>query len=77
MFEELAERREEDYGRVTSVLAFYESELEVEYGFTTLDWAEAPIDAGALRVVTDRMKVVYDTQGIIFRMWREIGSSED
>ena len=75
IFGEFAGYREEDYGRVTSVRAFYESGLEVEYGFTTPAWAEPPIDAGTLRVVTGGMKVVYDPQGIIGRMQHEIGSS--
>lgn len=66
---------EEDYGIVTSVRTFYESGLEVQYSFTTPDWAETPIDAGTLRVVREGMKAVYDPQGIIDRMRREIGSS--
>ena len=74
VFGEPAECREEDYGRVTSVRAFYESGLEVEYGFTTPDWAEAPVDEGTLRVVTGGMKVLHDPRGIIARMQREITS---
>ena len=74
VFGEFAECREEEYGRVTSVRAFYESGIEVEYGFTTPDWAEAPIDVGTMRVVREGMKVVYDREGIIGRMGREIGS---
>lgn len=74
VFGEATKCREEDYGRVTSVRAFYGGGLEVEYGFTTPDWAESPIDAGTLRVVTDGMKVLYDPRGIIGRMQREIAS---
>lgn len=44
VFGEVAERRVEDYGRVTSVRAFYDGGLEVEYGFVTPDWAGSPID---------------------------------
>ena len=72
LFGEVAQCREEDYGRVRSVRAFYGSGLEVEYGFTTPDWAEAPIDAGTLRVVADGMKVLHDPRGIIARMRREV-----
>jgi predicted nucleotidyltransferase len=75
VFGEPVECREENYGRVTSVRAFYASGLEVEYGFTTPDWAGAPIDAGTLRVVTGGMKVLHDPQRIIARMQREIQSS--
>ena len=73
-FGEPAGCREEDYGRVRSVRAFYGSGLEVEYGFTTPDWAEAPIDAGTLRVVADGMKVLHDPRGVIARMQREVES---
>ncbi len=37
LFGEATDCREEDYGRVTSVRAFYVGGLEVEYGFTTPD----------------------------------------
>jgi predicted nucleotidyltransferase len=76
VFGETAECREEEYGRLTSVRAFYGSGFEVEYGFTTPDWAEAPIDAGTLRVVADGMEVLHDPHGIIARMWQEIQSSD-
>ena len=75
VFGEAAECREEDYGRVTSVRAFYGGGLEFEYGFTTPDWAEVPIDDDTLRVITDGMKVLHDRQGIISGLQREILSS--
>ncbi|HEV2706790.1 MAG TPA: nucleotidyltransferase domain-containing protein [Pyrinomonadaceae bacterium] len=75
LFGEAAEWREEDYGRLTSVRVFYGEGLEVEYGFAAPDWAELPVDAGTRRVVTDGMRVLYDPQGIIERMQREINSS--
>lgn len=70
-----AECREEDYGRVTSVRAFYESGLEVEYGFAAPDWAATPIDEGTLRVVTDGLKVLHDPRHILAGMQRGIQSS--
>jgi hypothetical protein len=72
LFGEVAECREEDYGRVTSVRAFYGGGLEAEYGFAAPDWAAAPIDAGTLRVVTDGMEVLYDPRGILARMKWEV-----
>lgn len=74
LFGETAGCRREDYGRLTSVRAFYRGGLEVEYGFSTPDWASVPIDAGTLRVITDAMKVLYDPQGIIGGMQRGIES---
>lgn len=60
--------REEDYGRVTSLRVFYSDRMEVEYGFSTPDWADLPLDAGTLKVITDGMKVLYDPQRIIGTM---------
>lgn len=77
VFGEPVECREEDYGRVISVRAFYGNGLEVEYGLTTPDWADAPVDAGTLQVVTGGMKVLHDPQRIIARMQREIQSSRE
>lgn len=73
LFGEAARCREEDYGKVTSVRAFYEEGLEVEFGFATPDWAAAPIDAGTLRAVTDGMQVLYDPHGLAGRMPLETG----
>jgi len=72
LFGEVTECREEDWGRVTSLCTFYKDGLEVEYGFTTPDWADMPIDAGSLRVVADGMKVLYDPLGILSAVQREV-----
>lgn len=72
LFGDVAGCRQEDYGRVTSLRAFYGGGLEVEFGLTAPDWAEAPIDAGTLRVVTNGMAVLHDPRGILARMLREI-----
>jgi hypothetical protein len=68
LFGQVTQYRDENYGRVTSVRSFYENGLEVEYGFTTPDWADTPIDAGTLRVISQGMKVLHDPHGIIARM---------
>ena len=74
LFGEATECRVEDYGKVTSVRAFYEGGLEVEYGFTTPDWAKMPMDAGSSRVVTDGMKILFDAQNILSSVQREVSS---
>lgn len=74
VFGEPAECRAEYYGRVTSVRACYASGLEVEYGFTTPDWANTPIDEGTLSVVRDGMQDLHDPHGVIARMQRGIAS---
>jgi len=75
LFGKVAECLEEDYGMVTSVRTFYESGLEVEYGFTVPDWAHPPVDEATLNVVRDGMKILHDPQEIVARMQREIVSS--
>jgi hypothetical protein len=60
LFGEAPECSVEDWGKVTSLRTFYKSGLEVEYGFSTPDWAKRPMDAGSLRVVSDGMKILLD-----------------
>ena len=72
IFGEFAACQRESYGKVTSIRAFYAGGLEVEFGFTTPDWAAAPIDPGTLRVVAGGIKALYDPRGIIARMQQEI-----
>ncbi|HKX84775.1 MAG TPA: nucleotidyltransferase domain-containing protein [Pyrinomonadaceae bacterium] len=76
-FGEPLECVKEDYGRVTSLRVFYREGLEVEYGFTTPEWAAFPIDEGTRQVVEDGMKVLYDPHGIIARMQRQLRSNEN
>jgi predicted nucleotidyltransferase len=52
----------EDWGRVTSVRAWYADGLEVEFGIADRDWAHAPLDAGTRRVIDDGCIVVFDRE---------------
>ena len=72
LFGRVREWRDEDYGHVTSIRCYYESGLEVEYGFSTADWAAPPIDTGTLRVVSQGIKLLHDPHGIIARMQEEL-----
>ncbi len=74
LFGEATECRVEDWGKVTSVRTFYQGGLEVEYGFTTPDWAKMPMDAGSSRVVSDGMKILFDAQNILSSVQREVSS---
>jgi Streptomycin adenylyltransferase len=65
-----SECRIEDWGKVRSLRTFYSDGLEVEYGFTTPDWAQKPMDAGSLRVVSDGMKILFDPQNILSEVQR-------
>ena len=77
LFGEVTERLEEDWGRVTSLRAFYKNGLEVEYGFSTPDWADTPIDAGSFRVVSDGMKILFDPLDILSTVQREVISNRE
>jgi hypothetical protein len=68
LFGEVSECRVEDWGKVTSLRAFYKDGLEVEYGFSTPDWARRPMDAGSLQVVTKGMKILFDAQNILSKV---------
>ena len=61
-FGDAGECKVENWGRVKSLRAFYKDETEVEYNFSTPDWAGVPVDIGTYRVVTDGMKIIYDPQ---------------
>ena len=64
-FGDVEDSKVEDWGRVTSLRAFYENGLEVEFNFSTPDWADIPMDAGTYRVVTGGMIIVYDPQCVL------------
>ena len=53
----------EDYGKLTSVRVFYEEDLEVEFGFSQLDWLAQPLDVGTVGVLRDGFQIVYDRSG--------------
>lgn len=55
----------EDYGKLTSLRVWYESGLEIEYGFTTRDWVKTPLDRGTKRVIEDGMRVLFEKETIL------------
>jgi predicted nucleotidyltransferase len=57
--------RREEWGVVTSLRVWYEGGSEVEYGFTTPEWAAQPVDAGTRRVVTDGCRILFDPDGVL------------
>ena len=54
----------EDWGRVTSIRAWYDDGREVEFALATLDWATRP-DAGTRRVLEDGYRVLLDREGVL------------
>ncbi len=55
----------EDYGKLTSLRVWYESGLEVEYGFTTREWAKTPLDKGTKQVIDDGMRVLFEKEVLL------------
>lgn len=55
----------EHWGRVTSVRVWYESGLEVEFGFATPGWVSAPLDEGTRRVVAGGLRVLMDRDAVL------------
>jgi predicted nucleotidyltransferase len=55
----------EDYGKLISLRVWYESGLEVEYGFTTRDWIKTPLDKGTKRVIDDGLRVLFEKEALL------------
>lgn len=55
----------EDYGKLTSLRVWYESGLEIEYGFTTREWVKTPLDKGTKRVIQDGMRVLFEKETLL------------
>jgi predicted nucleotidyltransferase len=73
-FGEIEETEEESWGKVKSLRAFYRGKLEIEYSFSTPDWAGIPIDAGTYRVVSAGMKIIFDPQHRLKALANEVTS---
>jgi len=63
IFGEIERWRNETWGVVETVRAFYRTGLEIEYNFAASSWADIPVDAGTKRVVNDGIKVLFDPKG--------------
>ena len=55
----------EEYGKLTSLRAWYESGLEIEYGFTTREWVKASLDEGTKQVIDDGMRVLFEKEVLL------------
>lgn len=58
----------EDYGKVTSVRAWYRDGLEVEFGLTNREWVRQPLDPGTRRVIEQGLRVVYEQENILSKL---------
>ena len=64
----------EDWGLVTSLRVFYRGGLEVEFGMTTSEWVDEPINEGTRQVIADGMKILFDQSGLLDRALKELTS---
>ena len=55
----------ENYGRVASLRVWYENGLEVEFGFTTPNWADEPLDEGTRKVIADGIRVLWERDPLL------------
>lgn len=58
----------ENWGKVTSVRVFYEPNIEVEFGLTTVEWATIPLDIGTKKVVSDGVKIIFAPHRILNKL---------
>jgi len=58
-------QKTEDYGALTSLRVWYESGLEIEYGFTTREWVKSPLDEGTQRVVDNGLRVLFEKEVLL------------
>ncbi|HUH97210.1 MAG TPA: nucleotidyltransferase domain-containing protein [Anaerolineales bacterium] len=68
-FGEVREVKREDWGPVQTRRAFYQDGSEIEFNFTTKDWAKInPLDEGTVRPVSDGLKIIYDPAQLLRKL---------
>jgi predicted nucleotidyltransferase len=60
----IAQKVEGD-GKFTSLRVWYESGLEVEYRFTTREWAKIPLDTGTKQVIDAGMRILFEKEVLL------------
>jgi len=58
VFGQTVKTRHEDWGLVQSLRVWFESSLEVEFGFTTKEWIAEPLDEGTRIVLDDSYRFI-------------------
>lgn len=62
----------EDWGLLKSVRVFYSDGKEIEFGFTTGEWAKIPVDEGTLQVISDGIIVLVDKKDMLKKLLDEV-----
>lgn len=55
----------EEYGKLTSLRVWYENGLEIEYGFTTPDWAMIPPDEVTRQIIDNGLRVLFEKEVLL------------
>ncbi len=55
----------EDWGAVQALRVYYADGPEVEFGLTSVAWAEIPLDPGTARVAAAGLRILYDPTGAL------------
>ena len=63
-FGRVSRQQTEYYGACTSVRAWYEDGMEVEFGLVEPSWIAQPLDEGTRQVLRDGYKVIADRGGL-------------
>ena len=75
-FGEAGEPEREDYGVVQSLRVTYGDGLEVEFGITSPKWADTEtLDRGTREVVEGGCRVVFDRDGALAALVRQVSDS--
>jgi len=67
-FGKVVNQQIEDYGKLVSLRIEYADGLEVEYGFTDVSWASAPLDEGTREVISRGMRVLFEREPLFSRI---------
>ena len=75
-FGEIKSCKTENWRILTSLRVFFRDGLEVEFGFSSLEWVAIPPDSGTAEVVADGMKILLDSTSLLARLQEEVARKE-
>ncbi len=75
-FGEIKSCKTENWRILTSLRVFFRDGLEVEFGFSSLEWVAIPPDSGTAEVVADGMKILLDSKNLLARLQEEVARKE-
>ena len=71
-FGDASEVSSETWGVVQTIRVFFNAGLEIEFNFSTIAWADIPVDPGTNRVVSGGIEILHDPTGQLGRLKREV-----